>query len=72
MKDTHEPINESRRRTLPDLLRALLSGSSGSSGGGGARAEEQQRREFDRNKDSLARFRKEVANRNKLGQKEDL
>jgi len=60
MKDTCESASENSRKSLPDLLlRAFRS-----------RREERQRREFDRNKDSLARFRKEVANRNKLGQKD--
>ena len=47
-------------RRMPDVLRALLLGGTG-----------RQHREFDRSRDTLGRFRKEVANRDKLGPKED-
>ena len=59
MKDIHKTVTENSRKGLPGLLRVLW-----------GKRDETPRREFDRNKDSLARFRKEVANRDKLSRED--
>ena len=59
MKDSYKPITDNSRKGLPSLLRVLW-----------GKRDETQQREFDRNKDSLARFRKEVANREKLNRED--